>query len=102
MNNYILAIEAEGWLLAVEHLRGGRRRWQSRVLLVLRVTAVLIIPLLVAAFSTQLVEALTTVTLMGWKEVSQIQAAHCFTCVEVKVKYQSGGNETVKPCKASQ
>ncbi len=76
--------------MAPERLRGGLRRWQSRVLLVLRVAAVLVVPLLVAAFGTQLVKALTTVTLMRCKEVPQVQTAHCFTWPEGK--HQRGEN----------
>lgn len=73
-----------------ECLRGGLRRRQGRVLFVLRVTTVLVVPLLVAAFSTQLVKALATVTLMGCKEVPQIQTAHRFTCQ--RGKPQGGEN----------
>lgn len=67
-------------------LGGGLRRWQSRVLLILRVAAVLVVSLLVTAFSTQLIKALTTVTLMGRKEVPQIQTAHCFAWTQNKRK----------------
>lgn len=57
-------------------LLGGGLGGQRGVLLVLRITALLLVPLLVAALRAQLVEALAAVTFVGHEEVPQVQTAH--------------------------